>query len=733
MSVYPPPAEPVLAPEYRRPDERERSFVSMGMNDGQTLHHFLLIAKKYLWLVLVCSVLGTGAGYIQNATSPKEYTSVANIEITQDTADQFRVDTGGGYDSGYIDVAKLDTEITILKSSTLAMKTITSLHLDSNKDFLPPGSNYKYDLSKIQDRHALIGMFEGGLEAGRSGHTNILDLSFTARNPELAALICNTLIDNYVQHNFSDNYAATQEVSVWLSQQLGDLKKRLEDSQEHMLTVQKDIGLVGLDQTQSIVLSRLVDISHDVTTAESQRLVAQAKLITMQSAPADVLATLSGDSILLGLKERVTSLQAEDASLSSKYGAKNPRLLEVRSELAEVTENMKREQATVLAREQEEVNAATANQNALRSRLEQEKTTAYSGNSKAVEYSLARREYEANRALYDGLQQRLQEAGIIAGLHSTNIRRIDPADAPDFPSAPRKSVNLTMGLLCGLGLGLVLSFLIEALDTNVKTIYDIEERLGLPMLGVVPQVDSKLLSPETFVRDATSPLPGAWSRLAEAYRALRTTILLSRAGTPPQVILISSAKPSEGKTSITTLESIVFALNGSRVLLIDSDLRRPSVHLRFRIANKIGLTSVLTGKSILEEAIVPVTALPNLHILPAGPIAPMPAELLGSMQMQQLVESLRSRYDFILIDTPPVLTVTDAAVLVSVSDGVVLVLRYAQASRNVVARASEILLRSGAHLLGVVLNAVDLQSSDYSEYYGRAYNDYYQSRVDVEE
>jgi polysaccharide biosynthesis transport protein len=720
-------------PEYREPSGRERSFLSLGLNDGQTLHHFLLIGKSYIWLVLVCTLLGVGAGFIENATTPKEYRSTANIEITQDTADQFRMDTGGGYDSGYIDVAKLDTEIAILKSSTLAMATIQTLHLDKNPDFLPLGSNHVFDLSKISDRHALIGMFEGGLAADRFGHTNILDLSFTARNPELAAIICNTLIDNYVEHNFSQNYAATQQVSDWLGKQLGDLKNRLEASQNHMLTVQKDIGLVGIDQTQSIVLSRLVDISHDVSQAETQRLIAQAKLITLQSAPPEILPSLSGDTVLVGLKERMTTLQAEYASLSARYGAKNPRLQENRSEFAEVTQAMKAEQATVIARAQEEVNAATHNQDALRGRLEQEKSSAYMGNSKAVEYTLARREYEANRSLYDGLQQRLQEAGIIAGLHSSNIRKIDPADAPDFPSSPRKSVNLTLGLLCGLGLGLVLAFTIEALDTNIKTIFDIEERLGLPMLGVVPQVESKLLSPETFVQDATSPVPGAWSRLAEAYRSLRTTILLSRAGTPPQVILVSSAKPSEGKTSITTLEAIVFALNGARVLLIDSDLRRPSVHLRFRIANKIGLTSVLTGKSPLEEAIVPIAAVPTLHVLPAGPIAPMPAELLGSLQMQRLVEGLRAKYDFILIDTPPVLTVTDAAVLVSISDGVVLVLRYAQASRNVVARASEILLRSGAHLLGVVLNAVDLQSSDYAEYYGRAYNDYYASRADAEE
>src|ERR1700685_3678256 len=315
MSIYPPPSEPVVLPEYREPGERERSFLSLGLNDGQTLQHFLLIGKKYIWLVLTCALLGTGAGYVENATSPNLYRSTANIEITQDTADQFRVDTGGGYDSGYIDVTKLDTEIAILKSSTLAFQTIKSLHLNQNKDFLPPGSNRVWDLDKIQDRHALIGMFEGGLAAQRFGHTNILNLSFTARNPELAAVICNTLIDNYVQHNFAENYAANQEVSAWLEQQLGDLKRRLQLSQAHMLSVQRDIGLVGIDQTQSIVLSRLVDIGHDVTAAESQRLVAEAKLITMQSAPLDVLASLSGDPILMSLKERMTSLQAEYASL----------------------------------------------------------------------------------------------------------------------------------------------------------------------------------------------------------------------------------------------------------------------------------------------------------------------------------------------------------------------------------------------------------------------------------
>lgn len=685
-----------------------------------------------MWLVLAAAVLGTGCGMLKNFRSPKEYRASASIEITTDTADQFRLGTSSYDDGGYIDVTRLDTEVAVLKSSTLALQTIKSLHLNSNKDFLPPGSAQSWDLSNSRQRHALIGMFAAGLSAERSGHTNILGLSCTARNPQLAANICNTLIDNYVQHNFSDNYAATQEVAGWLQKQLGDLKNRLEASQERMLNVQRDIGLVGIDQTQSIMLSRLVDLSHDVTGAESSRLVAQAKLITLQSASPDVLPTLSGDTILLNLAQRQNDLQAQYASMSQKYGAQSQQMLQLKAEMNQVSKSIKAEQENVVDRAQQELKAATENENSLRNRLSQETNAAYQGNSKAVEYTLARREYEANRTLYDGLQQRLQEAGIIAGLHSTDIRRIDPADAPDFPSSPRKSLNLAAGFAGGLGIGLILALLLEAFDTNVKSIADIEDRLGLPMLGVVPQVDAKQLSPETFISDATSSLPGAWSRLAESYRSLRTTIMLSRAGTPPQVILISSAKPSEGKTSISTLESVIFALNGSRVLLIDSDLRRPSVHLKFRIANKVGLTSVLTGKASLAEAIVTIPAIPSLKILPAGPIAPMPAELLGSLQMQQLIEEVRPSYDFILIDTPPVLTVTDAAVLVSLSDGVVLVLRYGQSSRNVVARASEILLRSGAHLLGVVLNQVDLQSAEYAEYYGRAYNDYYQSRGDVE-
>ena len=495
MSPYPPQTEPVVAPE--EPIELERPLLSVGGSEGFTIHYAVRLAKKYLWLVLVCALLGIGVGMLKNASSPKEYTAQASIEITANTADQFRLDTSD-YDDGYVDVTKIETEEAVLESQTLALATIQSLHLNENKNFLPPGSSAPWDLNDALARHALIGMFLGGLKVDRSGHTNILDLSYTTGDPHLAAEICNALIDNYVQHNFSENYQSTQEIATWLQQQLGDLKADLESSQEHMLEVQKDIGLVGIDQTQSIMLSRLVDLNHDLTEAESARLVAQAKLIALQSATPDVLPTLSGDPILLNLKQRLNELQAQYANQGEMNGDKSQQILQLRAEMDQVTKSIAAEQKSVIGRATQEVDAADANEQALHKRLNEETNSAYQGNSKAVEYTLARREYESKRTLYDGLQQRLQEAGIIAGLHSTDIRRIDKADAPDFPSAPRKTMNLASGMAGGLGIGLFLAVLIELFDTNIKSISDIEDRLGLPMLGVVPKVDSKQLLPENL-------------------------------------------------------------------------------------------------------------------------------------------------------------------------------------------------------------------------------------------
>ncbi|HVJ07680.1 MAG TPA: polysaccharide biosynthesis tyrosine autokinase [Acidisarcina sp.] len=697
-----------------------------------SLASLLRVAKKYLWVVAVCTLVGIGIAAYKNARSTPIYRAAAQIQLTQDSANQFRLDQTGGGDS-YIDSARLETEIQILRSSTLALETIQSLNLDQNNDFAPHPPGRAWDLSKRLDRHALISTFQAGLTATRSGHTNILEISFLSPNPALAAQICNRLIDNYVEHNFKDNYQATEQVSKWLQAQLGELQRRLQASQEHMLSMQNQIGIVGIDQTQSIALARLEGLNNDLTKVESDRMMQEARLIAMKSSSPAVLDTLSNDQVISQLRARRTQLADEYSAMHAKYGDANPRIVSLRAEMAQVDQAIRDSENTILKHAEKEVEASSRNEANLKAQLDAEKQRAYDTNSKVVEYSLARREYESNRTLYDQLEQRLQEAGIIAGLHSTSIRMIDPADTPDYPSSPRKTFNLGVGFLGGFMVGVLLSLLIYALDTNIKSLSDVEEKLGLPLLGVIPAAEGKDILPDAFTASATSGVESGWSQVAESYRALRTSLLLSRPGSPPKVILVTSSKPAEGKTSVATLSAIILALSGARVLLIDADLRRPSVHTRFKIANRVGLSSILSGKIAPEEALYQYPKIPSLQILPAGPIAPMPAELLGAREMHNLVDSMRSQYDFIVIDTPPILTVADAMILVPLSDGVALVLRYGETTSNVAVRGRDLLLRSGANLLGTVLNAVDYKSPDYAEYYGRSYNDYYTYRGEQNE
>jgi capsular exopolysaccharide synthesis family protein len=316
----------------------------------------------------------------------------------------------------------------------------------------------------------------------------------------------------------------------------------------------------------------------------------------------------------------------------------------------------------------------------------------------------------------------------MAGLHSSSIHKVDDADIPTYPSRPKTTANIAIGIGAGLVLGFALALLLEGLDTNLKTMTDIEQALQLPLLAAIPSVETEELLPSRFRELAISKGTSSWSRIAEALRGMRTSILLSSPGSPPKVIMITSTRPAEGKSSVATLMAVTFALNGSRVLLIDADLRRPSVHLRFKLGKGVGLSSVLSGKASVREAITEWHDLPSLHIMTSGPVPPLPSELLGSKQMEDMLTQLRPLYDFIMIDTPPVLAVTDASILSRLTDAAILIIRYGTAQRHVVQRCTDLLERSGAHLLGVAINVVDFKAPEYSEYYGRKYYEYYGER-----
>jgi polysaccharide biosynthesis transport protein len=698
--------------------------------DEASFGGFVQFLKKRAWVILLCTGLGVTSAITANLLMHRRYTALAEIEIVPDKTEEFRLEQMQDLASGGDDAEKLDTEAQILGSRSLALETIQSLHLERNPTFLPLQKGRPWDLSDPAVRQTLVGTFQENLNIRRKGHTSILQIAVTSRDPNLASLMTNTLIDNYIEHSFRDNFADTRKISGWLNSQLNDLKSNLEKSQSQMIAYQKDLGIFGHDPKDSVVTASLEELNKQFADAKVDRMVKEARLQAIKSASPDVIDAAAGsDPSLQASKSQLAQLRAQYAAMVQTYGSAYPPLKALKAQIDQLEQGLRQSENAEIARAQTEFDAARNHEEMLDKTLSVEEQKAFNNGEKSAQLELARSQYEANRLLYDGLQQRLQEAGIMSGLHTTTIHVVDNADIPTFPSQPRKSVNLALGSVVGLLLGFVLALLIESLDTNLKTMRDIEQTLQLPLLAAIPAVAAEELLPSKFNEFAV-PRGGtsAWSRIAEALRGMRTSILLSSPGSPPKVLMITSTRPAEGKSSVATLTAITFALNGSRVLLVDADLRRPAVHLRFRMGKGLGLSSVLSGKAVAQEAIAEWPELPSLHIMTSGPVPPLPSELLGSRQMEEMIAEMRDQYDFVIIDTPPVLTVTDASILGRLTDAAILIIRYGSAQRHVVQRSVDLLDRSGAHLLGVAVNAVDFKAPEYSEYYGRKYYEYYGER-----
>jgi succinoglycan biosynthesis transport protein ExoP len=348
-----------------------------------------------------------------------------------------------------------------------------------------------------------------------------------------------------------------------------------------------------------------------------------------------------------------------------------------------------------------------------------------------VEYTLKEREFESNRTLYEGLQDRLRTAGVQAGLESTEIDVVDPALPPVSPVLEPYSTIIVTRALFALILGIIVAFALESLDTGLRSIAEIEAVIELPSLAIIPKARRStndqvghLTTAQRNINVLTQPK----SQFSESFRSLRTSLLLSTTGHPPKFVLFTSATPSEGKTTTACNLACILAQRDTRVLLIDADLRRPNVHHRFGLTGKVGLSTLLTGVTTLEESLQHVPEVPNLDILASGPVPPFPTEMLSSAAMTALLDRCGTLYTHVVIDSPPILSVTDGVILARQADAVVLVVRHGKSSKHIVRRARDLLIRSGAPITGLVLNAVDLNSPEYYGYYG--YSGYSYTSID---
>jgi capsular exopolysaccharide synthesis family protein len=558
--------------------------------------------------------------------------------------------------------------------------------------------------------------------------------------------VVNTLASTYVEQNFKTKFESTMQASDWLSKQLVDLQMKVETSQEKLVRYQKEHEILGTDEKNNIITSKLDELNKEMTMAESDRMQKEAVYRQTQSTdPVAVAAAIIADTSMAGvssalldkLREQQVSLRIQVADLSTQFGPAYPKVQQLNNQLKEIDVQLKSETNKAVDHLEQQYLAALQRETMLRGAFDKQKQEANKLNESAIEYSLLKRDLDSNRTLYEGLLEKLKEAGVTAGLRSNNFRIINVARVPSSPSEPNIPRNLSFALVLGIISGVGLAFLLENMDNTVRTPEQAQLISGLPSLGMIP-LGSKsnrlgssgkrlALTPAKEVVETVTQIRPQ-SQMAESYRALRTSLLLSNLGAPPKVIMVTSARPQEGKTTTSINTAIVLAQKGVRVLLMDADLRRPSVHKTLGMGPRSGLSNVLTGSATVQQTITTSPILPNLFIMPAGTPPPNPAELLASSNMRDLIMELRTQFDHIVIDTPPTLSVTDAVVLSPRADAAILVIRSGQTTKQALRRARDILMQVNAHVAGVLLNAVDLTSPDYYYYYeyqGK-YTQYYQ-------
>ena len=676
--------------------------------------------------------------------TPK-YESVSIIEVNKENSDILGLDalqTGVTDSLDY--TITLETQANVLRSDSLAFQVAEQLGLEKHEEFSLAGAWFEADRVRAEQslplekaplrRRKISRAFEKSLTVKTIPGTRMIEVHFLNPDPQLAADIVNTLVGDYLEQYFRTRYNATAQASQWLSKQLAELRSQAEEAQEKVVRYQKAKGILGTDEANNVVMAKLEELNKQLTAAEANRMLKQTGYQIAKSGNAELISTV-GSSNLLGslagmnsnplaliqsLRSQQAELKVQYAQAASKYGSAYPKLIQMRNQLQELDRAIQAEIDKVAARAENDFLAAKNAEDLLRAAFDRQKEEANKLNDSAVRYTIMKRDAESSRELYDGLLRKLKEAGVLAGLRSSNLVVVDPARSSAKPVRPSYPINLAVGFGVGLLGGIGLAFARESFDSTIRTTEQVEAVAGLPAVGIIPDLGAShalRLRRGNAQRVGCNILDAPSSQLAESYRALRTALLFSNGDVSPKVILVTSALPQEGKTTASLNSAIALAYQGAKVLLIDADLRRPELHACLGVPAEPGLGELLAADDVPSVVPFACAKAPNLFLLPAGYRRPSPAEALGSERMRDLLNKFRKRFDFVVIDTPPVLAVTDAVVLSKSADGVLLVVRSAETTEQSLLRARDLLLRVNARIAGVLVNRANIHSSDYYNSY----------------
>jgi len=752
-------------------------------DEGTHLRDYWRSIRKRLWMVLGVALLVTTLATIALLRRGNVYEATARVQVDLENVSPV-VSTGKNgsivVNNATNDPAYFNTQLQILTGPGLMRRTVKSLDLERNTAFTakmnrnslwrnleqitgmggakPPveaETASQVPMAQLsgaathEDREAerlapYVELLQRNLriEPVKESRlpikeTRLIEITYTTGDPRLAARVVNTIADAFAASNLDKKTQTNNASGEFLEKRIAELQASIRTGEEELIAYGKTNQILSLDASQNTVVDRLTGLNKQLLEAENERKLAEASYRAAQLPGAASALAAENAKTVEDAEQKLADLQQRRAQLLVVNTEEWPEVKEINQQINvlqnKVVEMRGRATAVVLANLQTRYRQGLTREESLRSAFNQQRGETLTQNEAAINYRIIQQEIETNKNLLDGLLQRAKENDVVLAGTPNNISVADYAITPRQPIGPQRLLGVMLAFVIAIVFGMCLAIFLEYLDNSVRSADEVERRLHLPVLAVIPAIGgvarrrlkaSREANTDGSTRPELLTSIEAHTSIAEPYKQLRTSILLSTAGRAPKTLLVTSANPGEGKTTTTINTAISLAQTGARVLVIDADMRRPTVHTIFDIRNVAGLSTALSRDASRDDVLSMIERDENsgLFVLTSGPIPPNPAELIGSVQMRTMLSWLEDDFDYVVIDSPPVATVTDGVLLASMVDGVILVVHGGKSSRELVRRARQLLLGTGARIFGVVLNNVRTHKSDYYQgYYGKAY------------
>ncbi|MEI2782693.1 MAG: polysaccharide biosynthesis tyrosine autokinase [Candidatus Competibacter sp.] len=711
--------------------------------DEFDLRHLWSVIVKRRWTIFLLTLIALITVFVVSYLMTPIYRAGLTLQIDREDIKVVKIEEVAPVEATGPALDYYQTQYELLKSRNLAQRVIDQLDLINKRPdpsvlaqvkgwllgWLPQtfGAQERTEPSETARMEAAITNFQNNLTVTPVRNSRLVKLYYDSPDPKLAAIILNTLAKAYIDLSLERRFDASAYARNFLQERLQQVKAKLESSEREMVDFASQQGIVNAsgDETQNVLTQKLAAINTGLATVEKQRIAAESVYRQMLETRGHGLSQVLESKIIQTLKETKAKLEAQYQDNLKIYKPAYPTMLQLRGQIDQVDQQINREVANIRGAITATYEAAKTEESLLRGNLNQLKRDVLEMQGRSIQLSILRREVETNRELYNGLLQRYKEIGVAAGVGTNNISVVDDAKPPIIPYKPNLLLNLLLALVSGLLGGIGLALLREHFDDTFKQSDEVEKLLGLPVLGIIPQIQRKRGETGSFALMGYEQ-PG--SPIAEAHRSLCTTLVFSTPSGLPRSLAVTSATIGEGKSTTVVNLGIQFARTGKKVLLIDADLRNPSLHHILELSNEVGLTNLLTGDHARSVNIAKPTQIPNLFAIPSGPMAPNPAELLASFRMGDLLVMASEKFDHVLVDCPPVMGLADALILGHLCDRTLFSIDVSSTRRDQVLAACRRLRRARVQIIGVILTKVRLhQRGTYGYYHDSSY--YGESRL----